>query len=408
MAPGADTADLTDSARDKAWLTRLVVAAQQRADQHAERSLLAAEPDGKRVVRDGRRLLNLAGNDYLALGAHSAVRRAAADAAAQLGPGSGASRLVTGTTPQVAALEQRFAAFKHAEAALLFPTGYMANLGVLTSLAQPGDVVFQDKLNHASLIDAARFSGATVRTFPHRGYDRLERLIRHKRETGDNASSDRALFIVTDAVFSMDGTTADLPRLAELADRYDAALIVDEAHATGVLGETGAGLAEAQGVAERIDVTISTASKALGNLGGVATATRAVIDHLINTARTFIYTTAPPPSVVAGIDAALDVVRDEPHRRQRLAETSRLVRSGLRNNGWGVADDPTPIVPLMVGDNTAALALSRRLEDAGVLAVAIRPPTVPPGSARVRLSLRADLDDADVARLLDGCGRALQ
>ncbi|MEM1026673.1 MAG: aminotransferase class I/II-fold pyridoxal phosphate-dependent enzyme [Planctomycetota bacterium] len=198
----------------------------------------------------------------------------------------------------------------------------------------------------------------------------------------------------------MDGTTADLPRLLELCEQHLATLIVDEAHGTGVLGNHGTGLAEHQGVAGQIPITVSTASKALGSLGGIVTAAAPVIDELINHARTFIYTTSPPAAVPASIDAALDVIRDEPHRRQRLAEIIQRVRHGLRDQGWGFDDEPTPIVPLTVGSNEAALAFAEHLQQAGILAVAIRPPTVPSGSARVRLSLRADLTDDDCDALI--------
>jgi len=347
-----------------------------------------------RIVRRGDRdLLNLASNDYLALASDRRLIAAVQAAAERFGVGSGASRLVTGSLDAHAALETRFAAFKHAEAALLLPTGYMANLAVLTTLGRPGDLICLDKLNHASLIDAARASGATVRVFPHLNYDKLERLL-------TDADAPRKL-IVTDSVFSMDGDIADLPRLVELRDRFGAMLIIDEAHGTGVLGETGSGLAEQQGVAGAIDVTISTASKALGSLGGIVTADRLVIDTLINTARGFIYTTAAPPTQVAAIDAALDVIRDDPARRSRLRDIVRHVRTELRSLGFTIADDPTPIIPLITGSTESALELAAHLESRGILAPAIRPPTVPPNTSRVRLSLRADLTDYDLDRLLN-------
>ena len=370
---------------------------QQLESTSSRRSLRALSQTGKVVQRNGKRLLNLAGNDYLGLAQHPAVIEAAKHAAQQHGVGSGASRLVTGTLDAHEALEQRFASLKHAEAALLFPSGYTANLAVLTALARPGDVVLQDKLNHASLIDAARFSGATVRTFPHLGYDKLEALLQKYQ---DERAENSRVFIVTDTVFSMDGDTADLPRLACLAERYDAVNVIDEAHATGVLGETGAGLAEAQQIAERIDITVSTASKALGSWGGIVSASRPVIDTLINRARPLIYTTAGPPIQAAVIAAALDVLSSEPGRRHRLAEISSHFRQSLQMRGWEVGNNPTPIVPLVVGHNDAAIQLASRLEDAGILAVAIRPPTVPPGSARVRLSLRADLTDDETKQVL--------
>ena len=367
--------------------------------RHSQRRLRAIDRCALHVQRDGRSLINLASNDYLGLASHPKLRDAAIDAATRFGVGAGASRLLTGHLQIHQQVERCFAEFKHAEAALLLPTGYMAAMAALTSLAEPGDLLCLDKLCHASLIDAARASDATVRVYPHRNLDKLERLL-------DRAAARRKL-IVTDSVFSMDGDCADLPALCDLRDRHDAILIVDEAHATGVLGETGSGLAEAQGVADRMDVVISTASKALGCLGGIVIGPQVVIDTLVNAARSFIYTTAVPPMQAAAIGAALEVIRDEPHRRVRLDELSQHLRRELRGQAWTVADDPTPIIPLVVGDPAAALALADRLEQAGFAVPAIRPPTVAPGSCRLRISLRADLEDGDIGRLLDALGKSV-
>jgi 8-amino-7-oxononanoate synthase len=389
----------------------LIRALQRDADlrerQHLRRRLVETEGIGKYVVRDGRRLLNLAGNDYLALATHPRLIEAATQATRIYGTGSSASRLITGTLPPHHRLEQRFATFKHAPAALLFPTGTMANLGVLTALARPGDRIYQDRLNHACLLDGARYSGATVRTFPHRNYDRLAKLLQTRPADGKFRPmwETPRTFVTTDAVFSMDGTVADLQCLLELCASHEAVLILDEAHGTGVLGRDGSGLAEHQGVAGRVPITVSTGSKALGGLGGIVTAHQAVIETLIHHARTFIYTTAPPPSVPAALSAALDVLHEEPQRRTRLHEIIRSVRSGLKAQGWSVGEDPTPIVPLIVGDNASALALADRFARHEILAVAIRPPTVRSGQARVRLSLRADLSDDDAERLLQAAGR---
>ncbi|MEM6458028.1 MAG: 8-amino-7-oxononanoate synthase [Planctomycetota bacterium] len=373
------------------------------ASRSLRRSLREVDGHGKHVELDGRRRLNLAGNDYLGLATHPHLKRAAADAAQRRGTGGGASRLVAGHSPLIAETERRFADFKHAEAALLLPTGYAANLAVLTALARPGDLIVQDKLNHASLLDAAKASDADVRTYAHGDLNKAERLLRRHHETAPDAER----FLVTDAVFSMDGDTADLPALADLAEQHDATLVVDEAHATGVLGDTGAGLAEAQDMIGRVGVTVSTASKALGGLGGVVTASRLVIDTLVNRARPLIYSTAVPPAQAAAVAAALDVVRDEPDRRRRLAELSGRLRRRLTDAGWpGLPPEhlPTPIVPLRVGEIDAALALQAKLESAGILAVAIRPPTVPPGTARVRLSLRADLTDDELEQVIMAAG----
>ncbi len=382
------------------------------------RTLRVVETDGPYADVDGRRLLNLASNDYLGLSGHPAVKAAAVGATERYGVGAGASRLVSGHTPLHAAVEARFAAFKHGDehhAALLLPTGYMANLATLTALARPGDTVLLDKLCHASLIDAARASGATVRVFPHLGYDRLERLLerwaRRPRtgEPGDTTSAadhrsptdaPRA-FVVTDSVFSMDGDVADLPRLCDLCDRFGATLIVDEAHGTGVLGEHGRGLCERQGVSDRVGVIISTASKALGGLGGIVTASPIVIEAVVNRARPFIFSTGATPMQAAAIDAAIDVIRDEPWRRERVVTLAERVRQLLAARGWPMPPTRvvTPIVPLICGEEAAALSLARRLEGSRCFAVAIRPPAVAAGTSRVRLSLRADLTDNDIDQL---------
>lgn len=379
------------------WLQQLQSELAQREALSLRRRLRAVDRCARIVQRDGRPLINLASNDYLALAMHPHICQAVIEAAKRYGVGAGASRLVTGDLHLHHQLEQRFAVFKHAEAALITPTGYMANLAALTALAGPDDVVLLDKLNHASLIDAARASGATVRIYPHRNLDKLHRLLQR-------SSGARRRLIVTDAVFSMDGDCADLPALCDLRDQYDAILVVDEAHATGVLGDGGAGLAERQHVAGHIDVTISTAGKALGSLGGIVTASAIVIDTLINRARTFIYTTAPPATQIAAINAALDVIEREPQRRLRLADLSQRLRARLQQQGWPLADDPSPILPLIVGDPAAAMKLSDRLETEGFLVPAIRPPTVPADSARLRVSLRADLLDEDVDRLVAAVG----
>ncbi|MBX2851362.1 MAG: 8-amino-7-oxononanoate synthase [Phycisphaeraceae bacterium] len=369
------------------------------------RPLRTVQPEGRIIHDEGRGLLNLASNDYLGLSQHRKLIEAATDATQRFGVGAGASRLVSGTQPIHQQAEHRFAAFKHAEAALLLATGYTANLAVLTTLAGPDDLVVMDKLVHASLIDAARISDAQVRTFPHLNLERAEQLLA-RHTTGRR-------FLVTDSVFSMDGDCADLPAMCDLADRHGASLILDEAHGTGVLGPDGSGLAFAQGVAQRVytcgtgGVVISTASKALGGLGGIITAAKPIIEMIINKARPFIYSTAVPPGQAAAISAALDVIRDEPQRRHRLAELSDQVRKPLTERGWPITGNayPTPIIPLVAGDEADALRLAKSLHAQGFFAPAIRPPTVAPGQSRVRLSLRSDLKDDDIARLLGVVGK---
>ena len=368
------------------------------------RMLREVESNGLIIHAKGRECLNLASNDYLGLSQHPKMIKAAVEATQQFGVGSGASRLVSGTQPIHREAEAVLAEFKHAEAALLLPTGYTANMAVLTTLAGPDDIIVMDKLVHASLIDAARASEAQVRTYPHLNLARAEDLLR-RHPTGRR-------FLVSDSVFSMDGDCADLPALCDLADRCEASLIIDEAHGTGVLGQDGSGLAEAQGVAERVytcgagGVVVSTASKALGSLGGVIAASKPVIDLLINKARPFIYSTAVPPAQAAAILAAVKVLREEPERLSRMAWLSSELRHGLHQSGWPIeqASIQTPIIPLIVGDEQSAIALQAKLFDAGIFAPAIRPPTVAPGHCRVRLSLRSDFEDSDLDRLIDAIG----
>ena len=378
------------------WLGQLSDELARRESENLRRHLVAVEPvPGGRLVKcNGRELVNFAGNDYLALATHPHLKQAAIEAIETFGTGSTASRLVSGHQLIHEQVERRFAEFKRAEAALIFPTGYMANLAVLTTLVKDGDLVCLDKLNHASLIDAARACDGEMRVYAHGQFAKLERLLDAHLNSENSNSKSQNRFIVTDSVFSMDGDTADLSAICDLADRYDAIIIVDEAHATGVLGARGSGLCELLDVHERVDVVVSTASKALGGLGGIVTARREVIDTLINGARSFIYTTGVPPAQVAVIAAALDVIAKEPWRRHRAIELAGRLRDQL-----GMDEGLTPIVPIACGSAENALEMAGRLEKAGFFAPAIRPPTVAPGSARVRLSVGAEIEDDDVNRL---------
>ncbi|MEE9404709.1 MAG: 8-amino-7-oxononanoate synthase [Algisphaera sp.] len=383
----------------------------ERRNEHSlRRSLHEMSFNGPHAMRPGGQpLLNLAGNDYLALSQHPKLIEAAVNATQKHGTGAGASRLVCGTHPLHTQAEKQFAAFKHTQGALLFPTGYAANLGLLAALARRGDLIVQDRLNHASLIDAATASGATVRTIAHGtpGHAKLNRLLADHAHKHPHARR----LIVTDAVFSMDGDTADPNALLALAEQHNAHLILDEAHSTGVLGQSGAGLAHAVGIAQhpRLLACVSTASKALGSLGGIVTASQVVIDTLVNHARPFIYTTAPPPAQAATLIAALDVIHHEPQRREHLQALSTQLRTALTQRGWphiAPTSHTTPIIPLHTRTASAALALAQHLQAHGILAIAIRPPTVPPNTARVRLSLRCDLTQADLTQIIDTVGNA--
>jgi 8-amino-7-oxononanoate synthase len=345
-------------------------------------------PGGK-VRVGGRVLLNLSSNDYLGLSQDPRLIAAAREAATLWGVGAGASRLVAGHLALHREVEDRLAAFKGTEAAVIFSTGYMANLGTISALVGAGDTVFGDKLNHASIYDGIKLAGATLARFPHRDLARLEKLLQ-------KATPGRRL-IITDSVFSVDGDLAPLAELVELKERYDAVLMVDEAHATGVLGPGGAGLAEALGVTSRVEVNMGTFSKALGSLGGYVAGDRRLIDYLHNRARSFIYSTALPPPVLGAIGAALDVVTREPERRKYLLEESQSFREGLAQAGFDLLGSETQIVPVLVGDNARTLEVAARLRERGLLAVALRPPTVTPGRARLRFSLSAAHSREDLA-----------
>lgn len=346
-----------------------------------------------------RSMLCFSSNNYLGLANHPHVIAAVRNAVAQWGWGAAASRLITGHMSPHEQLESRIATFKGTQAALVCSTGYQANLAAIRGIAGPNDVVFVDKLNHASIIDACRGSGAVMRIFPHRDYAKLERLL-------DRSAEYRRRIIVTDSLFSMDGDFADLPRLVELKQRYDGLLCIDEAHATGVLGPHGRGAAELMGAEGQIDVTVGTLSKALGGIGGFVAASGEIIEWLINTAGAFIYTTALPPAACAAAMAALDIVEREPSRREHLLKLAATLRRELADvRGLNTGGSESQIVPLIVGDAAEAVRLADGLAAEGLLVLPIRPPTVPRGTARLRISLSCEHTPADVDRLLNALDR---
>jgi 8-amino-7-oxononanoate synthase len=347
---------------------------------------------GGRVRMAGRVLLNLSSNDYLGLSHDPRLIAAAQAAAVEWGVGAPASRLVAGHLALHEEVEAKLAEFKGTEAAVIFSTGYMANVGVLSALMGPEGVIFSDKLNHASIYDGIKLSGAALQRFPHRDLNRLEKLLQQ-------ASGAKRRLIVTDSVFSVDGDLAPVEGLVELKERYGAGLMIDEAHATGVLGERGAGLAEALNLTARVDVHMGTFSKALGSLGGYVAGDRRLIDYLHNRARSFIYSTALAPPVLGAIGQALEIVAREPGPRQYLLAESGRFRQRLQEAGFDTLNSETQIIPVLVGDNARTLVFAARLREQGLMAVALRPPTVPPGRARIRFSLsaahrREDLDRA--------------
>jgi 8-amino-7-oxononanoate synthase len=358
---------------------------------------LIESPQDAYVQADGQRLCNFGSNNYLGLANHPLIRKAVTEAVEKWGWGSGASRLVTGHMGAHQQLEQRLAAFRQTEAALVCPTGYQTNLAAIRPLVARQDVIFLDKLNHASIIDAARGSEAIVRVFGHRDYDKLERLLQRY------SHAPRRL-IVTDSLFSMNGDFADLPRLVELKNKYDAWLCVDEAHASGVFGTNGRGLTEHVNVEQDIDICMGTLSKAFGGIGGYIAASQDVIDWIINTAGPFIYTTAIPPAACAAAMTALDLIAEEPQRREHLLKLAEYCRNVLTSRGWNLADSCSQIIPVIVGENEEVLRLSEKLKAADLLVPAIRPPTVRKGHARLRISLTAAHSMQDIEKLLSALG----
>ena len=338
-------------------------------------------PQGPRVLLDGRPVLLLCSNNYLGLADHPRVREAAAEAAMRYGAGSGASRLISGNMTIHRRLEEQLADFKGAEACLLFGSGFLANAGVVSALAREGDVVFSDALNHASIIDGCRLSRAETFVYDHRDVDHLEWGLRQ--------AEGRGALIVTDGVFSMDGDVAPLPEIVELARRNDARVMVDEAHGTGCVGPGGRGLVASYGLEDEVDVIVGTLGKALGSYGAYVMCEAPLAKYLINTARTLIFSTALSPPAVAAAMAALELLREQPRRVEKLQRNARVLRDALAEAGMPVEAGETPIVPLIVGDADAAVAASDRALERGVFAQAIRPPTVPPGTSRLRLAVMA-------------------
>ena len=342
---------------------------------------LVQSPQGSHVLLDGRDVLLLCSNDYLGLAGHPRIRTAAAEAAMRWGAGSGSARLISGNMPPHRDLERRLAAFKGYEAALLFGSGYLANTGTIAALAGRGEVVFSDELNHASIIDGCRLSRAE--TFVYRHGD-VEHLAWGLQEAGG-----RAALIATDGLFSRDGDVAPLAELAELARRHGCRLLVDEAHATGTLGPGGRGSVAAAGLGGEVDVVVGTLGKALGSYGAYVCADAELVEYLLNAARSFVFSTAPPPPAVAAAEAALELLEAHPERVERVAANAATLRRALAAEGLPVADSGTQIVPLAIGDEDLTMSLCERLLEGGVFAQGIRPPTVPEGTSRLRLSVTA-------------------
>jgi glycine C-acetyltransferase/8-amino-7-oxononanoate synthase len=358
----------------------------KRLEELRERGLyrrlrLIEGPQGPSVTLDGRPVLLLCSNNYLGLADRAEVREAAAEAAMRWGAGAGASRLISGNMEPHRELERRLAAFKGYEASLLFGSGYLANTGAIAVLAGRGEVVFSDELNHASIVDGCRLSRAE--TFVYRHGD-VEHLAWGLRQAGGRAS-----LIVTDGVFSMDGDVAPLPELLELARRHGARLMVDEAHATGAVGPGGRGSVSAAGLSGEVDVVVGTLGKALGSYGAYACANAETIEFLVNSARPFIFSTAPPPPAVGAALAALEILEAEPELVERLQANADTLRGALAAEGLGVGLSATQVVPIEVGGAETTMELCERALRRGVFAQGIRPPTVPEGSSRLRFTVMA-------------------
>ncbi|MCX5616915.1 8-amino-7-oxononanoate synthase [Bombella sp. TMW 2.2559] len=380
-----------------AFQSALQAALYERDQQQTRRHLVPVERQDGSLLRQGRRLVDVTSNDYLGLADHPLLRQRAADWAERYGTGARASRLVSGTLPLHTQLEEKLARFKKSEAALLFASGWQANASLLPALnhlsrQQMGHpaILFMDRLNHASLHHGCLAAGLRQVRFRHNDLAHLENLLeRHADQPG-------LKFIITESVFSMDGDRADIPALRRLADRYGTFLYVDEAHATAVLGPEGCGLSN--GLA---DITMSTASKALGGMGAFVTGSQALCDYLVNQASGFIYSTALPPACLGALDAALEIVPPLDAERQHLQHQADRLRQRLNDAGWDTGPSSTQIIPVMIGESGTALHVARSLEKKGFLSIAIRPPTVPPGTARLRIALESRLSAATIDRLGD-------
>lgn len=353
---------------------------------------LADGPQQPLLQVDGRELLSFCSNDYLGLASHPALVAALQQAAGEAGVGSGASHLITGHHRLHHELEIALARFVDLPRALLFSTGYMANLGVVSALVGRGDAVFADRLNHASLNDAAVLSRAELHRYPHNNLSTLE-----KRLAGSTA---KRKLVVADAVFSMDGDLAPVPQLLELCERHDAWLLLDDAHGFGVLGQHGRGVLEHFGLHSPRIIYMATLGKAAGVFGAFVAGEPELVETLIQRARTYIYTTAMPPALAAALLVALPLIEQESWRRTQLQTLIETLKGRLKLQRWRLEPSPTPIQPLVIGSNEEALAVSERLREQGTLVPAIRPPTVPNGTARLRISLSAAHSVADVERLV--------
>lgn len=356
-------------------------------------------PTGARARFDGRDVINLASNNYLGLASHPRMNAAAAKAAGELGAGTGAVRSIAGTMSSHRELERRFAELKHAEDALMFQSGFTANAGTVAAILDRDDVIVSDRLNHASIIDGARLSRAEIKVFEHKDAAHADALLEETARPGRNQ------LLVTDGVFSMDGDIAPLPDLVEVAERRGAIMMIDDAHASGVLGAGGAGTVDHFELHGRVDIQVGTLSKAIGVLGGFIAGPHALIEWLVNRGRPFLFSTSAPPAVVAACLEALDIIRDEPERLERLWTNTKTFKDGLHDLGFDTGMSETPITPVITGEEAATQRFAQRLFEEGVFTPAIVFPTVPQGRARVRTIVTADHSEDDLGEALAVFGR---
>lgn len=349
---------------------------------------------GPVVQIKGRSVLLFSSNNYLGLANHPDVIRASVEATQRYGTGSGASRLISGNMTLHEELEKKIAQFKGTESAIVFSSGYLTNLGVIPALVEKKDLIIADKLNHASLIDGCRLSGAMFRVYPHKNLKRLKELLEKRKQY-------RRALTVTDSVFSMDGDIAPIPELMKLAEKYDAWLLIDEAHATGVLGQNGKGTLEHFNLKSSENlIQMGTFSKALGSLGGFIAGSKILIEFLRNTARTFFYSTSLPPGVVAASIKALEIVESQPEIRKKLWENTEKFKKGIRELNLDDLGSETPIIPILTGENERTLKLAEKLFENGIFVPAIRPPTVPKGKCRLRFTVMATHTEGQIERCL--------
>jgi glycine C-acetyltransferase len=344
---------------------------------------------------DGKKVINLSSNNYLGLNTHPRLREAALEATRRLGVGSGAVRTIAGTMRIHMELEEKIARFKNTEACVVFQSGFAANAGTVAAILKKGDIIISDELNHASIIDGCRLSRADIRVFPHKDVAAAEKLLQEAQSQPGHK------LLISDGVFSMEGDIAPLPQLCDVAERYGAIMMVDDAHASGVLGRNGRGTIDHHGVHGRVHIQVGTLSKAIGSLGGYVCGSRDLIDFLYHRARPFLFSTSHPPSVTATCIAAFDVLEEEPERIARLWENTRFIKKGLQALGFNTGMSETPITPVIVGAAKLAHALSRRLFEEGVFAQGIGFPTVPEGKARVRTIVTATHTPQELQQALD-------